>query len=130
MKRLLGIISCFFVLYAVVASVWSSCKQISFESDHPSHRSAPVHAHDHHQASDHTHSDDAVIHCPSLSQFVPAASFAVKTDSEGKRVSDPFGAEFASTLDDREIDRLIHGPPAVVRSSNIPFPLLLCMLRI
>ena len=130
MKRLLGIISCFFVLYAVVALAWSSCKQISFESDHHSHRSAPVHAHDHHQASDHTHSDNAVIHCPSLSQFVPAASFAVKTDSEEKRVLDSFGAEFASRFNDPEFNPLIHDPPTLIRSSTISFHLFFSVLRI
>lgn len=129
MKSLLGTISCLLVLFAGVASAWASCKQVTIASDGHHGSSISGYAHDHHRGSNHDHSQHPVMHCP-IVQFGPTTSLTPKPDREAQRVSDPFGAEFASMLDDREIDRLIHGPPAVVRSSNIPFPLLLCVLRI
>lgn len=130
MKRLLGLISCLFMLFAGAASTWASCKQVSIASDEHQASSIPGHTHDHHPGSNHDHSQHSAMDCLIQQFVVPTASFAVRPDREAQRVSDPFGAEFASMLHDRGIDRLIHGPPAVVRSSNIPFPLLLCVLRI
>jgi hypothetical protein len=129
MKRLLGIISCFFVLYAVVASVWSSCKQISFESDHHSHRLAPVHAHDHHQASDHTHSDDAVIHCPTLDAFVTVASFSASKERRVERVSATPVTELGPFVT-RHGSGSNHGPPGLSQAGIVSPYLLFSVLRI
>jgi len=129
MKPLLGIISCLFVLYAVVASAWSSCKQISFESDHHSHRSAPVHAHDHHQASDHTHSDDAVIHCPTLDAFVTVASFSASKERRVERVSVALVRELGLLFTSYGSGSN-HGPPGFSQASIVSSYLLFSVLRI
>ncbi len=129
MKSLLGIISCLLVLFAGVASAWASCKQVTIASDGHQASSISGHAHDHHPGSNHDHSQHTAMHCP-IQQFGPTTCLSPKPDREAQRVSDPFGAEFPSMLNDRGFDRLNHGPPAVVRSSNIPFHLLLSVLRI
>lgn len=129
MKRLLGIISCLFMLFGGVAAAWSGCEQLSFESDHHSHTSAPVHAHDHHAATDHKHSHEAVIHCPTLDAFVTVASFSATKERRVERVSVALVRELG-LLFTAYGSGSSHGPPGFGQASIVSPYLLFSVLRI
>jgi hypothetical protein len=129
MKRLIVITCSFLVFFAVVASAWASCKQISFAvGDH--HRSLVlVASHPDHRDFHHKHSDSAGFHCPLLDTFLPAASFSAKPDREEKRAISPFETKSASQINSPEFHRLL-GLPALARSNGVAFHLFLSVLLI
>ena len=129
MKRLIHITCSFMVFFAGVAAAWASCKQTSFASDDHRRSPAPVHAHDHHSDSHHEHSHDSVIHCPSLDEFVPVATFSPSKEHRVEHVP----AALMGGLDPlfaRHGSRLMHGPPGSAHPSSIPPYLFLSVLRI
>lgn len=130
MKRSVLIGCCLLVIFASVAAAWASCKQISFASD-AHHRSAfSLPTHDHHSDAQHEHSDNSAIHCLTLEEFVPLASFSAKPDRGEERFIDPFGAESISSMNDRAFVFPIHGPFVFAHSGDIPSYLFLSVLRI
>jgi hypothetical protein len=133
MRRLILLSYAFFVLISGAASAWASCKQIPFASadDHRSSPLAQTHddGADYHVNSDQKDSHHTATHYCTLKQFLPSAAVLFKPDRGEKPVSDLFETEFASLLDHPGCERLVHGPPAVVRSSSISFHLFL-VLRI
>jgi hypothetical protein len=130
MKRLLGLISCLFVLFAGAASTWASCKQVSIASDEHQASSIPGHTHDHHPGSNHDHSQHSAMHCLIQQFVVPTASFAVRPDREVKRGPGLFNEAFASHFDEYKFHRLSHHPPVLFGSASIAFHLFLSVLRI
>ena len=131
MKRLLTITCVFLVFLAAAASAWASCKQISFAQDKHHASETPAHRHDHHPGSDHQHSRGTVIHCPTVKEFVPVATFSLSKELRVERLLLPtFLANLDSQLTSREFDRLIHGPPRLGHASAIPPYLPLSILRI
>ena len=128
MKRLLGIMSCLFVLLAGAASVQAKCERIAITSN--GHYASPGAggAHDHRPSSSHDHEHTA-IHC-AIDQFVPTASFSPKPNREAKRVSDSLGAEFVRWFGNSDHCPVLRDPSKPVHSSTIPFHLLLSVLRI
>jgi hypothetical protein len=130
MKRFLLIACCLFVLFAGAASAWADCKQISFAPDWQNRSSVAKHMHGHHSDSNHTHSHDGVIHCPTLDEFLPAATFSPSKDHRAERVLDTLIAEFDSQYASHRFHRLINGPPNFYWFSSIPSYLLLSALRI
>ena len=130
MKRLLIIICCFLVFFAGAASAWASCKQVLFSSDNHHHSSGSAHTHAHHADTDQQHSHDAVIHCPTVDEFVPVATFSLRKGDRVERLVGVLIAELPARFAQRWSDRLIHGPPGFEHSSTIPPYLLLSVLRI
>lgn len=130
MKRVLLIACCLFVLLAGAASAWADCKQISFVPEGHKQTSAAAHTHGHHGDSHHTHSDDTVIHCPTLDEFLPAATFSPSKDHRVQRVPDALVAELHSQSTQQRFLRLSIGPPNFSSFSSIPSYLLLSALRI
>lgn len=130
MKRLVHITCSFLVLFAGVAAAWASCEQISFASGEKQRSRSAVHAHDHHSDSHHDHSHDSVIHCPSLDEFVPVATFSGSWEHRVERVLAVFAADLESQFTRRGFHRSMHGPPVFDHSSIIPSYLLLSVLRI
>jgi hypothetical protein len=129
MKRLILITCSFLVVFAGVAAAWESCKQISFLSD-DHHRSVPAHGHDHHSQSDRHHSNDGVIHCPPIGDYLSTANFTVSPDQRVERLSETLVGEFDPQFSQQGSYPLIHGPPGFVHSRIIPPYLLLSVLRI
>jgi hypothetical protein len=129
MRRLIVIISCFLVFFAGAASAWASCKQISFRSDKHHSSAMPAHAHEHHADSDHNHSHGSVIHCPTLDEFLPAASFSTSIASRVERLLDTFAPRLGFQSNQHGF-RLSHGPPGGAYLTFIPPYLLLSVLRI
>jgi len=130
MKRFLLIACCLFVVFAGAASAWADCKQTSFVHDRQHRSAATVHTHGHHSDPNDTHSHDGVIHCPTLDEFLPAATFSPSKDHRAERVLDTLIAEFDSQYASHRFHRLINGPPNFYWFSSIPSYLLLSALRI
>jgi hypothetical protein len=128
MKRLIVISCCFLILFAGTASAWASCKQIAFAPDKDHGSKASAHTHDHN--SDHEHSQGAVIHCPTLDEFVPVATFSRTKDSRVERLLDVPSAKSDFQFGQHSLYCLIHGPPGFQNVSGIPQYLFLSVLRI
>ena len=129
MKKLIVITSCFLVLLAGVSAAWASCKEISYLSHNHHRSSVPGPVQDRHSDADHEHSHDTAIHCTSLDEFVPTATFSVSKHDRVERVLVTVGAESDSQFTQYD-SRLTHGPPGLDNSSIIPPYLLLSVLRI
>jgi hypothetical protein len=129
MKRLIVITCSFLVFFAVVASAWASCKQISFAvGDH--HRSSVLVASlSDHQDSHHEHSNGAGFHCSPLEKFVPTAAFSAKPDREEKRTIDAFETKLAFQINNGGFHRLL-GLSALTRSNGFASHLCFSVLRI
>src|SRR5918911_243216 len=110
MKRLIVISCSLLIFFAGLTASWASCKRISFASDRSHGSPVPVHKHDHQSSHNHDHSRDAVIHCNSIEDFVPVATFSVSNEHRVERIVPSFMAEFSSHITEHGF-RLIHGPP-------------------
>ena len=129
MKRLIPITCSFLVLFAGVVAAWASCEQISFGPGEKERSQPAAHAHDHHTGSDHNHSHDSVIHCPSLDEFVPVAAFLPLPDDRLDRLPAALVAGLHPQLSPHGC-RSMHGPPGFTQSNNNSAYLLLSVLRI
>lgn len=129
MKRFLLIACSLFVLFAGAASAWANCKQISFAPDRQN-RSSAGHTHGHHADSKHAHSHGAVIHCPTLDEFLTVATFSPGKDHRVQRTLDTLIAGLNSQSTPHHFLRLINGSPNFNSFGSIPGYLLLSVLRI
>ena len=126
MKRSISILACALVLIAGAAAAWADCSRIAFGKNSADE---PVrHGHDH-PHSDERQSHDSAVHCPTLDQFVPAASFSATGLIGVEHVSVPF---FSSANPDVPSIRFFrtHGPPGHLKSFRIPPYLALSVLRV
>jgi hypothetical protein len=128
MKRFACIVSCLLILLAGAVAAWADCTRVSFGKNDDARREKK-HDHDHHSHSDHGHSHDSVIHCPTLDQFVPAATFSpssvFRTGQAPLQLVPP-------ALPDIIPGRFLrsHGPPGPVKTFRIPQHLSLSVLRV
>ena len=129
MKRFILITCSFLVVFAGVVAAWESCKQVSIASD-DQHPSVPAHGHDHHSNSDHHDSDNSVIHCPPIGDYLPTANFAVSPNNRIEPLPETLVAESDSQFAQHGSYSLIHGPPGFTHSPNSPRYLSLSVLRI
>ena len=130
MKRLIPIVSCLVVFLGGVAAAFAVCQQISIATDDDRHTSVSHSAHDHHSDAPHEHSDGSLVHCPIVGQFVSTAVFSTKPDRGLERLVNPFVAKIAIRMDEDEVFRLIHGPPAFASTRGVPSHLFLSVLLI
>src|SRR5918993_4201537 len=130
MKRLLFITCSFLVFFAGTAAAWEDCNRISFSSESHHRSPIPAHAHDHHGDADHEHSRGTIVHCPTFSEFLLAATVSVGGDQRVERLPTTLVADFDSQFPQPSSYSLIHGPPGFAHSSNIPRYLSLSVLRI
>jgi len=117
-------------LFAGATAAWANCQRVSLNPEDQRGSSGETHAHDHHADNNHHHSHDSVIHCPTLDEFVPVATFSLRKDHRVERLVGVLIAELHSQFAQPGADGLIHGPPGFWHSSNIPSYLLLSVLRI
>ena len=129
MKRLIVITCAFLVFLTGVASVWAACQQIFSAPDKFHNSAAPAHAHHHHSDADQNHSHGASIHCPTLDEFLPVASFSISNDSRVERLLDGCTALVANRTSRNEYGST-HGPPGFASLRFTPTYLLLSVLRI
>lgn len=129
MKRLIPFISCLLVFLGGIAAALSVCDKISIAAGDNRPVSVSRAAYDHHSDSAHEHSHNATVACPTVEQYVPTAVFSPKPNLGPERLVNSFVAELDSRISDGGFRRLIHGPP-LARSSGIPSPLFLSVLRI
>lgn len=129
MKRLISIVSCLVVFFGGIAAALAVCEQISIAS-YDRQISVPHSAHDHDSDSPDEHSDGSLGHCPIVEQFVSTAAFSTRPDRGPERIVNPFVAPIAFRIDEGEVYRLIHGPPAFAGTSGVSSHLFLSVLRI
>jgi hypothetical protein len=113
-----------------MTAAWANCQRISFNPQGREGSSGGTHAHDHHADDNHHHSHGSVIHCPTLGEFVPIATFSLRKDHRVDRLGGALSAALNSQFAAFGSDRLVHGPPGFEHSSSIPPYLFLSVLRI
>jgi hypothetical protein len=131
MKRLVTVTACLLVFFAAAVSAWASCKRGAFGSETKS--GVARHAHNHHQdhgGRSHHHSDNAMIHCAPVTDFLPAASFSLEKNSRVERLAHLLPIESHSVTTQNALDRWVHGPPGSRYPENTPAYLLISVLRI
>jgi hypothetical protein len=129
MRRLIVITWAFLLFFAAgIASAWAECKQISFGFQGHHHSAGSPHAHDHDHSGNHQ-SPDPTIHCPTLDDFVPSASFLLRGRTQS--FDEVIGSVVSLVSQDNlaSNDSNAHGPPFLI-FSPVPARLLLSVLRI
>jgi hypothetical protein len=130
MKRKTSIVCCVLILVAAAAAAWADCAQISFPPiGHDHERSAPAHTHGHHSDSEHQHSRDSTIHCPTLDEFLPTATFSAPKDDRIERAPLALGDRLEPQSASNQFYP-IHGPPGLFSLSGTPSYLSLSVLRV
>jgi hypothetical protein len=129
MKRLIAMTCCVLVFFAGAASAWASCNQISLGSGKHHASTTPGHTHEHHSHSDHNHPHGLAIHCATLNEFLPVATFSPNNDHRIERLLDA-SATSLSLPSSQDGFRLTHGPPGVASLSFIPAYLFFSVLRV
>jgi hypothetical protein len=128
---LVKITSHFFILLFVgILPTLGICSKISLAFDDHRHATASSSTRDHQSDSNHEHSGNAEVHCPTVELFVPTSLFSVKSEYVLERILDSFVPVLVFHEADGEFYRLIHGPPVLPRSNGIPSHLFFSVLRI
>jgi len=130
MKSVKFISHFFIVLIVSLLPTLGICSKISLAFDDHRDALASSSSHDHRSDSNHQHSENAEVHCPTVDLFVPAPSFSLKSDSVLKRMADSFVPALVFHGAYSEFYRLLHGPPVIPRSNGTPSHLFFSVLRI
>lgn len=130
MKRLISLACGFLVFAGGLATVWVSCAQASLRPGEHGHPTAVRHAHDHHPHAQDDHSHNAVIHCPTLDEFVPGAAFSTEQQPRLERLKGVFGEIPWTQANLHDWYGSSHGPPGTSRFATIPPYLTFSVLRI
>jgi hypothetical protein len=132
MKRLVAITACMLVFFAAAASAWASCQRVSDGGDIDGVPARHAHGHDHHDhgGAGHDHSENPLIHCAPVTDFLPAATFSFGKDSRLERLAHLLPIESHSQWRQNALSRWVHGPPDSNRTENTPAYLLISVLRI
>lgn len=130
MKRVKFIFRSLIVFVVSIIPALGICNKISFAFDDHRPTTASSSTHDHESDSNHQHSENAAVHCPTVELFVPASLFSVKSDYVLERILDSLVPALIFHVASGDFDGLIHGPPVLPRSNGISSHLFLSVLRI